>query len=114
MRVFTKLRIIQHGMVYYYEIYVKIYILECECITTYKEFPMKSKLLLTLILIFVLLFTACNNTKTPPVEEQEDYVLIGEVESSDEYLQNESNNIKVYGKNKKLNSKRITTTSLIP
>ena len=100
MRVFTKLRIIQHGMVYYYEIYVKIYILECECITTYKEFPMKSKLLLTLILIFVLLFTACNNTKTPPVEEQEDYVLIGEVESSNEYLQNESNNIKVYGKNR--------------
>jgi len=92
--------IIQHGMLYYTRLYIKIYILERECITTYKEFPMKSKLLLTLILIFVLLFTACNNTKTPPVEEPEDYVLIGEVESSNEYLQNESNNIKVYGKNK--------------
>ncbi|HPB17454.1 MAG TPA: hypothetical protein PK870_07375, partial [Clostridia bacterium] len=65
-----------------------------------KKSSIKTKALLLPVLIFILIFTACNNTKTPPVEEQEDYVLIGEVESSNEYLQNESNNIKVYGKNK--------------
>ncbi len=57
-------------------------------------------ILLTLFILIVLTLSACNNTKTPHVEEPEDYVLIGEVESSNEYLQNESNNIKVYGKNK--------------
>jgi hypothetical protein len=83
--------------------------MEHECTTTYKKFSMKSKVLLTLILIFVLLFTACNNKElpenssvvsTPFVDDLSVYVLIGEIESSNEYLQNESNNIKVYGKNK--------------
>lgn len=65
-----------------------------------KKSSIKTKALLLPVLIFILIFTACNNTKTPLVEEPENYVLVGEVSSSDEYLQNESNNTKIYGKNK--------------
>jgi hypothetical protein len=69
---------------------------------------MKTKVILTLILVFVLMLTACSNKElpednssevsTPPVDNVSDYILIGEIESSNEYLKNESNNIKVYGK----------------
>ena len=74
-----------------------------------KKSSMKPQVLLTLMLIFVLILTACNNKElpedssivsTPPIDSVSEYIFIGEIKSSNEYLQNESNNIKVYGKNK--------------
>jgi hypothetical protein len=75
-----------------------------------KKTSIKIKVYLAVILIFILVFTACgkevipsdenNLISTPPVDNISDYILIGEAESSNEFLQNESNNIKVYGKNK--------------
>jgi hypothetical protein len=74
-----------------------------------KKSSVKTTVFLAIILIFILIFTACNNKElpeessvvsTPPVDDVSDYILIGEIESSNEYLQTESNNIKVYGKSK--------------
>lgn len=61
------------------------------------------------MMVFTLILVACNDKElqegnvssevsTPAFNIVSDYVLIGEIQSSNEYLKNEMNNIKVYGK----------------